>query len=115
MFYINMDGGYLCILMNKNLQGLETTATFDKENDQFILHTPSISAVKFWPGELGKFASHAAVFAKLILNGEVCGMAPFIVQIRDTKTYDPMPGCEMGDIGPKFGYNSKDNGYLILN
>lgn len=20
----------------------------------------------------------------------------------------------MGDIGPKFGYNSKDNGYLIL-
>jgi acyl-CoA oxidase len=26
-----------------------------------------------------------------------------------------MPGCEMGDIGPKFGYNSKDNGYLILN
>jgi acyl-CoA oxidase len=25
-----------------------------------------------------------------------------------------MPGCEMGDIGPKFGYNSKDNGYLIL-
>lgn len=25
-----------------------------------------------------------------------------------------MPGCEMGDIGPKFGYNSKDNGYLIM-
>ena len=26
----------------------------------------------------------------------------------------PLPGCEMGDIGPKFGYNSKDNGYLIF-
>ena len=26
----------------------------------------------------------------------------------------PLPGCEMGDIGPKFGYNSKENGYLIF-
>jgi len=26
--------------------------------------------------------------------------------------HDPLNGIEMGDIGPKFGYNSKDNGYL---
>ena len=26
-----------------------------------------------------------------------------------------MPGCECGDIGPKFGYSSKDNGYAIFN
>lgn len=25
-----------------------------------------------------------------------------------------MPGVECGDIGPKFGYHAKDNGYLIL-
>lgn len=24
----------------------------------------------------------------------------------------PMPGCSMGDIGPKFGYHSKNNGFL---
>ena len=27
----------------------------------------------------------------------------------------PMPGIEVGDIGPKIGFTSKDNGYLILN
>ena len=26
-----------------------------------------------------------------------------------------MPGIEVGDIGPKIGYNAKDNGYLIMN
>lgn len=34
-----------------------------------------------------------------------------MVQIRD-KDHNPMPGCEMGDIGLKVGYNTKDNGYL---
>jgi acyl-CoA oxidase len=27
---------------------------------------------------------------------------------------NPLPGIEIGDIGPKIGYHSKDNGYLIL-
>lgn len=27
----------------------------------------------------------------------------------------PMPGVDVGDIGPKIGFHSKDNGYLILN
>jgi acyl-CoA oxidase len=48
---------------------LETTAIFDKENDQFILETPTVSSVKFWPGELGKFANYAAVFAKIFVDG----------------------------------------------
>lgn len=26
-----------------------------------------------------------------------------------------MPGCEVGDLGSKLGYKTKDNGYLILN
>jgi len=26
-----------------------------------------------------------------------------------------MPGCESGDLGPKFGYQSKDNGFLRFN
>lgn len=26
----------------------------------------------------------------------------------------PVPGIECGDIGPKFGYGSKDNGFLIF-
>lgn len=51
----------------------------------------------------------------MILNGKPHGVQPFLVQLRDTQTFEPLPGIECGDIGPKFGYNSKDNGYLIMN
>lgn len=32
------------------LRGLETTATFDSQTDQFVLHSPTITSTKFWPG-----------------------------------------------------------------
>jgi len=35
------------------------------------------------------------------------------VQTRDLQTYEPLPGLKMGDIGAKFGYTSKENGYQI--
>lgn len=40
------------------------------------------------------------------------GVHPFMVQIRDLKTLKAIPGMNMGDIGPKYGYNMLDNGYL---
>lgn len=30
-------------------------------------------------------------------------------------THKPLPNVECGDIGPKLGYVSKDNGYLRFN
>lgn len=33
------------------LQGLETTAVFDIATQEFILNTPKISAMKWWPGD----------------------------------------------------------------
>lgn len=41
------------------------------------------------------------------------GVHGFLVQIRDDN-YNPLPGIEVGDIGPKIGFHSKDNGFLIL-
>lgn len=38
-----------------------------------------------------------------------------MVQIRDLETHEPLPGIEIGDIGQKLGYNSVDNGFLLLN
>jgi acyl-CoA oxidase len=35
-----------------------------------------------------------------------------MVPIRDLDTHKPLPGIEVGDIGPKIGYANKDNGYL---
>lgn len=38
-----------------------------------------------------------------------------MVQIREFDTHMPRKGVQVGDIGPKLGYNSKDNGWLIMN
>ncbi len=77
-----------------------------------MLDTPSVTAYKFWPGELGYFCTHAAVFARLVLDGNDLGPHCFIVPIRDPETRKPLPGIDVGDIGAKFGYNQKDNGFL---
>ncbi|CAI4214340.1 unnamed protein product [Parascedosporium putredinis] len=63
---------------------------------------------------LGKAANHAVVVAQLILNGKSRGPHPFIVPIRDLKTHLPLPGVHVGDIGPKFGFNTMDNGFLLF-
>lgn len=43
------------------------------------------------------------------------GPHPFMVQIRDMKTHQPLDGIIIGDIGPKYGYMSMDNGYMLFN
>ncbi|CAD8212955.1 unnamed protein product [Paramecium pentaurelia] len=97
-----------------DVQNLETTATYDSQSNDFILHTPSVSAVKFWPGELGFLSNYALVYAKLIFNGKNKGVHPFMVQIRDNSTHKPLKGVVVGDIGPKLGYSTKDNGFLAF-
>lgn len=37
-----------------------------------------------------------------------------MVPIRDMETHEPLPGVDVGDIGPKLGYSTKDNGFLRL-
>ncbi|ETE63784.1 Peroxisomal acyl-coenzyme A oxidase 2 [Ophiophagus hannah] len=97
-----------------NLRGLETTATFDAATQEFILNTPTFSAMKWWPGDLGRTATHAVVFAQLYLKGSCYGMHPFIVQIRSLRDHSPGQGITLGDIGPKMGFENIDNGFLIL-
>ncbi|XP_078440093.1 peroxisomal acyl-coenzyme A oxidase 1-like [Wolffia australiana] len=101
-----------------NVQGLETTATFDPKTDEFIIHSPSLTSYKWWPGGLGKVSTHAVIFAKLICGGQDHGVYGFIVQLRSLDDHSPLPGITIGDIGTKFGngaYNSMDNGFLGFN
>ena len=37
-----------------NVRGLETTAVYDKERKEFVLNTPTLRSIKWWPGTLGK-------------------------------------------------------------
>jgi len=39
----------------------------------------------------------------------------FFIQIRDLTSHEPLPGIEVGDIGPKLGLNGMENGFLRFN
>ena len=46
---------------------------------------------------------------QLIIKGKKYGVFPFVVQIRDFDTHKTMKGVELGNIGPKMGWNAIDN------
>jgi acyl-CoA oxidase len=56
--------------------------------------------------------NHCIVVAQLYTKGVCYGPHPFIVQIRDHDTHMPLHGIKVGDIGPKLGFNTADNGFL---
>ncbi|KAG7265601.1 hypothetical protein CRUP_005946 [Coryphaenoides rupestris] len=97
-----------------HLRGLETTATFDPATQEFIIHSPTVTSIKWWPGGLGKTSNHAIVLAQLHTQGKCHGLNAFIVPLRSKGTHEPLPGVVIGDIGPKFGFDAIDNGYLKL-
>src|SRR5262245_14100359 len=56
----------MCLLRyaaGSNVQGLETLAHFDPATDEIVLHSPTVTSLKWWPGGLGCVATHALVFA----------------------------------------------------
>ena len=54
-----------------DVSSLETTATYDVTSKEFIIHSPTVSSIKFWPGGLGKLSNHAVVQAQLYINGSI--------------------------------------------
>ncbi|KAF9897176.1 hypothetical protein BX616_006058, partial [Lobosporangium transversale] len=99
-----------------NLSGLETTATFNKDTDEWIIHSTTFTASKWWIGGLGVIATHAFIQARLIIDGKDYGPHGFIVPIRSLKDHRPFPGVKAGDIGPKAygGFSKIDNGYVLF-
>ncbi|OLY80185.1 Peroxisomal acyl-coenzyme A oxidase 1, partial [Smittium mucronatum] len=95
-----------------NVRGLETTATFIPETDEFEINSPTITSSKWWIGSLGIAATHACVMAQLIVNGKKYGIFPLVVPIRSLHDHKPLPGVHVGDIGPKMGFNTVDNGFV---
>jgi len=94
-----------------NVRGLETQATFDAATDEFVIHSPTLSSMKWWP--TGMYAcTHAIVFCQLLLGdgSPSRGVFGFFVQLRDEHG-DLMPGVEVGEIGPKVSAAECNIGY----
>ena len=95
-----------------DVQHLQTEAVYNPKTNTFTLNNKEIQSYKWWPGELGHLSNIAIVYAKTIVNGKKVGVLPFIVQIRDFETHKVLKGVNVGDIGSKFGYAEKENGFL---
>ena len=62
-----------------NVAGIETTATLDMKTDEFVIHSPTVTSTKYWPGGLGLWANHAIVFAQCFVDGNNLGVNAFMV------------------------------------
>jgi acyl-CoA oxidase len=94
------------------LRGAETTATYDEQHDEFIIHSPTLTATKVWIGMAGETATHTVALCNTIVQGKACGLNWFIVPMRHPDTGHTLPGVTCGDMGAKAGRHGLDNGWI---
>ncbi|UAL29392.1 acyl-CoA dehydrogenase family protein [Nocardioides rotundus] len=93
-----------------NVQALGTTATYDVEAQEFVIHTPDDLSRKDYIGNAARHAELAVVFAQLHVAGESHGVHAFVVPIREGGKV--CEGVRIEDCGPKLGLNGVDNGRI---
>lgn len=94
-----------------DVAAIGTTATYDPDTEEFIIHTPFRAAWKDYLGNAAVDGIAATVFAQLITNGVNHGVHCFYVPIRDSEGAF-LPGIGGEDDGLKGGLNGIDNGRL---
>jgi len=94
-----------------NVKGLETTATYNHNDQTFVIHTPNKNAQKEYIGNAAVHGQMATVFAKLVIDDHDYGVNAFIVPLRDTNG-NTLKGIMIGDCGHKMGLNGVDNGTI---
>jgi acyl-CoA oxidase len=94
-----------------NVRDLETTATYDADAREFVIHTPTDNAHKEYIGNAALHARMAVVFAQLSVAGTTHGVHALLVPLRDPKG-NVLPGIRIEDDGLKEGLNGVDNGRI---
>lgn len=96
-----------------DVQNVHTTATYDTQTQELVVHTPHDGAHKEWIGNAATHGRVAVVFAQLITPDaeESHGVHAVVVPIRD-EDGNPMPGVRIDDCGDKMGLQGVDNGRL---
>ncbi|MGW6173141.1 acyl-CoA dehydrogenase family protein [Arthrobacter sp. NPDC055138] len=97
-----------------DVASIGTTATYDPETQEFVIHTPFRAAWKDYLGNAANDGLAAVVFAHLITRGVDHGVHAFYVPIRDEQR-NFLPGIGGEDDGYKGGLNGIDNGRLHFN
>ncbi len=93
-----------------NVRDLETTASYDIDSGEFVIHTPHYGAGKEYIGN-ALHGRMATVFAQLETRGEGHGVHAFLVPLRDDAGNE-LPGITVKDCGYKLGLNGVDNGRI---
>ncbi len=100
-----------------DVQSLETTATYDTETEEFVIHSETPTARKDYIGGAAESATIAAVFAQLITteDGKPVnhGVHCVLVPIRDAEGND-LPGVTTSDCQYKGGLPGVDNGRIMF-
>ena len=103
-----------------DVAAIRTTATYDRDADEFVLRTPDRSAYKDYIGNAARDGRAAVVFAQLEIpdgpSGQTdtrFGVHAFLVPIRNADG-QPCAGVRIEDCGPKGGLNGVDNGRLAF-
>ena len=99
-----------------DVASIATTATYDPDAGEFVIHTPFRAAWKDYLGNAAEHGTAAVVFAQLITGGVNHGVHAFYVTIRETlpdgSAGEFRPGIGGEDDGLKGGLNGIDNGRL---
>lgn len=93
-----------------DVASIATTATYDADTEEFVLHTPHRGAWKDYIGNAALHGRAAVVFAQLIVAGENHGVHALYVPLRDDGGL--LQGIGGDDDGYKGGLNGIDNGRL---
>ncbi|MFE8006568.1 acyl-CoA dehydrogenase [Streptomyces sp. NPDC057418] len=97
-------GTFLCteVAHGNDAASMETTATYDRARDGFVLHTPNAGAQKFMPNTSPAGGPKSGlVAARLLADGEDHGIRLFLVRLTDDVR--ALPGVRVRRLPARMG------------